>query len=32
MYVRHNRFSAILCGLKATLFSIDTLTPTQKVG
>lgn len=32
MYLGHNKFSTILCGLKATLFSIDTLTPFQKAG
>jgi len=32
MYLGHNKFITILCGFKATLFSIDTLTPTQKAG
>jgi len=32
MYVHHNKFSTILCGLNATVYSIDTLTPFQKAG
>ena len=32
MYVHHNKFSTILRGLNATVYSIDTLTLTQKAG